>query len=229
MRCHWGIWCVAAGKRVMTRLTLIILVSLSLLFILMIGMVQLFPAPDSPIDRLPSAFESTCASTCFMGIQPGITHPDEARALLATHDWVGNVSEETLHLPSYREIRWTWSGTQPAWIDATQPGSLFVQEWQQLNDLLALRVRATLTLGDLWFAYGQPDSARGDVLYALDLPPRVDLWVLYPQQNLLANLQLDCPITPSQYWQQPVTLHFGRVLGPPEYVPSFRALRQKCQ
>jgi hypothetical protein len=103
----------------------------------------------------------TCPAPCFMGIRPGITGAREALSLLYGHEWATRVADHTSYaittdpVPSglAGEILWQWSGQQPAWIDASINGRL----WVSRSVVQSVYVSTRLRLGDIRLGLGTPD------------------------------------------------------------------------
>jgi hypothetical protein len=121
-----------------------------------------------------------------------------ALAILKQHPWVKTVAIEPPDDSQDRTawMRWTWSGAQPPWIDASARGEvMFV-------DHVAFRVafKTHWRLGEVWPALGRPplgnvfdDAARADTLIVL---------LAYPARQMMLVVRATCPAY--AVWQTPV-------------------------
>jgi hypothetical protein len=91
----------------------------TLLFMLAIIAVRAQPYDDSELRAL--VMPKDCPMPCFMGIRPGVTTMNEAIAILEASEWVDVVDTVTGN-PYY--VFWTWSGSQPSFINPESEGTL---------------------------------------------------------------------------------------------------------
>ncbi len=153
----------------------------------------------------------SCTMPCFMGIQPGVTHGDEAVALLRADAWVGSVEVHTLMPDDSFEsspvgvVQWTWSGRQPEWIDAAQEGSLALES----NIVSNIRVQATVPLGDVRLTLGAPGSQRVANAESPAGARYMSYAAIYPDQRLWISIGVLCPVRQTfNAYQQPVFLEW---------------------
>ncbi|MBI1258684.1 MAG: hypothetical protein GC204_14545 [Chloroflexi bacterium] len=128
----------------MIRVWLWLVAALTVVFALMISVIQAQPRSDEAVRDL-FAVSSTCAAPCFMGIRPGVTTRDEALAILRQHRWVRFVN------PSATSISWTWNGSQPALIDGYAALQLDVQQ-----TVTQIKLVLDYPLGNFLSVFGSP-------------------------------------------------------------------------
>jgi ABC-type xylose transport system permease subunit len=139
-----------------------------------------------------------CSGThvCFMGISPGITLMDEARAILQTHPWVGQTE-----MQGYTQIYWSWSGRQPAYIDADIPGTIIQRGYDSVS---LIRVQTRYPYGDVWLSLGEPETG-----YVSRQATGVLHGIYYVDHALLAINFTPCPASPHDFWNTPAVIQFG--------------------
>lgn len=175
--------------------------ALPLLFAVLVGGIRAGGSSGNALDALtgPSADCPPQSAPCFMGLRPGVTSVADAFRILETHPWVDEI------LPGTGSdsigIYWTWSGAQPAFIDASHPGLLLRRN---LTYITTVKIHTHLSYADLWLALGQP--ARGYVF-----PQRSGMvhGVYYPQQELHVVAFTACPAVLDTFWRVPVMIQYG--------------------
>ncbi len=185
----------------MTRLILLPVALLLFVFAGLVGVIRAGASDAHALDALiaPSEEFPPQAQPCFMGLRPGVTSVAEAFRILETHPWVDEI------LPGTGSdsigIYWTWSGQQPAYIDADRPGLLLRRN---LTYITTIKVHTHLTYADVWLALGQP--FRGYVF-----PQRSGMvhGVYYPAYALHVVAFTACPAELSDFWGVPVMIQFG--------------------
>ncbi len=177
-------------------------------FMLLVLLIRAQPYDDHD---LPALFAPTdCQLPCFMNIHPGVTHLDEAVAALKAQAWVQQVGDFAMTLSdNFRDrpgtISWTWSGSQPDWIDASQPGVLLIQAGI-VNDI---RVQSVIRLGELRLALGQPESQRVSNTVSASGKESLTYAAIYPNQHLWISAGAPCPVSqPFDAFQQPLFLEW---------------------
>lgn len=187
--------------RVLARLALLLVgvTSASLLLIRAPGY------DDSAIQRF---FAASCTPMpCWQGIRPGETTTTEALDRLRAHPWVGTVSE--VYASPYEGntrtvlIYWTWSSSYPFAGDApeTQQGIIITNE----GIVQQIFLTTSLALGDIWLAFGSPDSGLIDYTYDTH-HLRMDNTSLFARDGVAATASVltDCTEDYPDFWHVPV-------------------------
>jgi hypothetical protein len=189
------------GALLMTRLVLLLVAGLPLLFAGLVGAIRAGANDSHALEALiaPSTDCPPKSQPCFMGLRPGATSVAEAFRILETHPWVDEV------LPGTGSdsigIYWTWSGQQPNYIDATRPGLLLRRN---LTYVTTVKIHTHLTYADIWLTLGQP--YRGYIF-----PQRSGMvhGVYYPDYSLHVIAFAACPSVLDTFWRIPVMIQFG--------------------
>jgi hypothetical protein len=148
---------------------------------------------------------------CLLNLRPGETTLEEALTILNHHAWVAG-------LEAYGDDSQFiyWSGAQPDFIDASEPGMVVIE-----NGIVnKLRIPTQIRFGDLWLLMGQPQ--RGGFLYVRDRP--IAHFAQY-SRHLMARIAMQCPASLSRLWDEPSLMIVG-----PVYVVVFEdynALRRE--
>ncbi len=155
-----------------------------LLFGLLIGLVQAAAADN----RLAAGFGQDCAMPCFLGIHPGSTSLEAARAALDHHPWVRQIdSRMEMDYFGYEHLyfRWRPPGAAEDWDGEmiTSYGTVYI-----------VRLQAELTLVEVWSAFAYPP------MVALSAAPsrtgQIRIYNTFLDDSSLgATLLLDCPLT----------------------------------
>jgi hypothetical protein len=99
---------------------------------------------------LVEGFDQACDTPCFLGIQPGATRIEAARAALETHPWVTQVAARmTMDYFGYEHLRFAW---QPTGAEGPWAGELV----SSYGVVYSVRLESDLRLADVWAAFGQP-------------------------------------------------------------------------
>jgi hypothetical protein len=131
----------------------------------------------------------------FMGIAQGVTTRNQALALLEAHPWVGAVSTTDPY------VLWEWSGAQPAFIDASAPGQLIIDNRHLVGEI---HLHTRITFSQLWLALGIPGSG-----YTTYQPDSVLHYVEYTQYGFSASAWIPCPAALRTFWATPVLVQSG--------------------
>lgn len=176
--------------RLLIRLTLFPLLCLSTALLI----IRAQPYHDGGVRTL--LMQDGCSSPCFIGIQPGITPPQQAIAALRANAWVARVGVSE----ALQTVAWYWRRERPAWLNQDEIPAFFYER----GAVSSIRLYTTLPLGDLLLTYGgrgeQRVSMRRTVPYSrytLDLYAIGDGFVL--------NALVDC----HNFWNQPTHLILG--------------------
>jgi hypothetical protein len=167
------------------------------------GLIRSQPYQPLVTDGLPGA-EPGCDSPCFMGIQVGRTTAAEALRILNAHPWV-----ETAERPLDQFIVWGWTGNQPAYIDATAPGSLMVNA----DRVIAISLLTRLRTGD-WILQWEPPAVMesGSALQDGKLVLFYSIGFLEPSMYIGGAIA-PC-LTVDHLWQQRVGMEIRPVYPP---------------
>jgi hypothetical protein len=135
-----------------------------------------------------------CEMPCFMAIRPGITSGNDALMLLNANEWVKQVEVYPVKLPaaygSHPGAVWTWNGSQPAWIDASQPGVLTIENGLVSN----IRLQSTIHLGEVRLALGEPGSQRTSNTQSPAGVRFLSYDAIYPANRLWISTGALCPV-----------------------------------
>lgn len=142
-----------------------------------------------------------CPAPCFMGIQPGLTTPDEAIVLLQKHEWV---APNSVQRTTGGEVLWSWSGQQPVVINPTRSPLLIV--WASTRDMQVvngIQLPLKLPVGYAFLALGEPpilgigqgNNRAGATVIALYEHYALEIWA-----------QVSCPITRRKFLESPLNL-----------------------
>jgi hypothetical protein len=177
---------------------------LTLLFTLMIVVVQARPYDQTEL--YPLIVREDCSTPCFIGIQPGITTPDEAVALLAASGWTTELMNygNSFRLP----VQWKWGEAAPDIfrnVKNTFDGALAVRDGR----VAYIELRTTLSAGQTWLEWGQPEW------YSYVLKDRWPLGSPIPPDpffsvysNVVVLIPAECPYLRS-FWTSEVNLIIG--------------------
>jgi hypothetical protein len=109
-------------------------------------------------------------------------------------------------------VQWEWSGQQPARIDSSAPGALYISA----DRVFSLTIPLTVGMGDLQLLYGAPRwSSRGRYQY------EAFIQYAYPREYVTLLIRVDCPMMRESYWhaRPQVTLSSGLMRGA-SYTPQ---------
>ncbi len=167
----------------------------------------IFLIHTQPFDEatLKSVFiPDTCAMPCFMGIQPGLTTLDDAKEALQKHVWVGKL----IWKPEGNIFGWTWSGQQPALIDASQTGSLTPDAAGKLVD--RIMIPTTTSVGAVSLVFGRLSEFKVAV-YGYGFPPgEPDVFYLtsYRDYPISVNGIIACPLRWLTLWRETAVITY---------------------
>lgn len=187
---------------------------------LLIGAARLLPSlpPDRGAFARLFADETGC---CLLGIEPGMPLAEAVQRLRA-HPWTRGVPSPDVFQDEIT-LAWSWSGAQPASIDATVPGYLFARS--DTDDtghyVVGLSIETHLRLYDVALALGA--APNGSAWY-WPQEEKITYQVSYYDPDAVMNttlrLDLPCPARLLHYYWHPRTQIIqwdGRLLR--EYVP----------
>ncbi len=175
-----------------------------------------------------------CQSPCIMGIQMGITL-DEVLNILNHHEWVGEINTSPWEMQgSGTNIRWTWSGQQPPFIDEQREGSLQTELFARNNTevVVSMSLQTSLRFEDLYNVLGATEF--GSHFYQGESyieHPFISYSILYNDSAL--NLQtsisttIPCPATLILYWNARTRIGLSSYTGIDYFMPP-NELSQLC-
>lgn len=142
-----------------------------------------------------------CPAPCFMGIQPGLTTPDEAIDLLQKHEWV---ARNSVRRTAGGEVLWAWNGQQPAVINSNEPPLLIVwaanREMQVVN---GIQLPLKLPVGYAFLELGEP-AVLG--VGQANNHNRASVIALYDLHALEVWAQVACPVSRRKFLESPLNL-----------------------
>ena len=161
----------------------------------LIGVVHSEPASDADLRAL---IVSSCATSCWQGIEVGVTTREQATRILEANPWVERVYQTTI------AVTWRWNGKQPTAINGAKDGLL-----QITGDIVRqIRIQTLIPFGDVWLMLDRPDDA-------LLVQPLTHLdgyqIAFYNQAGIQAINSFSCPVTPSVFWSATITLGMGAI------------------
>ncbi|MEZ4671897.1 MAG: hypothetical protein R3E39_28670 [Anaerolineae bacterium] len=164
-------------------------------------LLRLWPYDDRDLRLL--LMPDDCLGPCFLGIQPGLTKPDEAVRLLRQHDWV---APDSVHRTSGGEVLWAWSGRQPALINSSiQPMLIVWSDNRELQVIDGIQIPLRLPVGQALLALGEPPTLN--VGHA-NSPTDVPVIALYDHYALEVWSHVACPITRRKFLESPLNLYW---------------------
>lgn len=171
----------------------------ALICALSIGLTYARPYDGAPLRSLTERGEACgvpAAALCWQGIHIGQTTRSEALAILRAHPWIGDIFETAL------TISWRWNGQQPALIDGERDGLVRIEG----GIVRQIRMQTRATFGDLWLAYGPPDSALLVRPFSLSSTYQI---VQYSELGFHLVFTAGCPTLPARLWRATTTFGMG--------------------
>lgn len=158
-----------------------------------------------------------CLQPCFMGIHPGITTANEARAILdqrgLVSQWIDlpQPAEQSGDAASSGVLRWHWSIKRPALFTGVEANLVYNRKTGIVMTFGLMSTR--LSLGNLLVELGQPAIGFMNASVNDRDRPIFTHVAGYPQWhlNLVSNIQ--CPMSLRQLWDAPVTLELANTIG----------------
>ncbi len=190
-------------------------VALSLVFAALAGGIRALSQPH-PAAAAFAAYalsaEGCGALPCLMAIRPGVTSLGEAYAILDAHPWVRNVD---LYI-DLNALAWSWSGAQPAWVDASSSGVL----WVYRNIVQYIRIPTRLTLGDLALLHSGETfrriaSPRAASYYIAEYAVMTDA----DQIAYRVEAMISCRFDTARFWNTPIRINMPAPGGVPSFDP----------
>jgi hypothetical protein len=189
---------------------------LTIIFALPMFVIRAQPFDDRVMRVLT---EENCTTPCFIGIRPGITTMSAAVYDLDAHEWiaskVGNFPSQVQQAIYFDAgvpritMHWRWSEAVPGWINASQPGSLTVED-RGVKDVM---IDTYISLGELFLAYGEPDEAT--FIPSNSGLKRFEYTAWYADESILIQTEGLCPLW--RYYDFPARIMFRT--SPPRNLP----------
>ncbi len=137
-----------------------------------------------------------CASPCFMGIQPGVTKPQDAIDQLRSSDMVDRVGVSE----SLQTVAWFWKDNPSALLNKQEIPALFYDR----NTVSSIRLYTTISLGDLLLELEPMGEQRIAMRRTIPFDTlKVELY--YLANGYVLNAIVDC----HNFWNQPTHLFLG--------------------
>lgn len=195
-------------------------IALSIVFAGLIGSIRALSQPNPDADAFAAyalSAEGCSALPCLMTIRPGVTSISEAYAILDAHPWVRNVD---LYI-DLNALAWSWSGEQPAWVDASSSGVV----WVYRNIVQFIRIPTRLTLGDLALQHAGGEtlrriaSPRAALVYIAEYAVMLDA----DQPAYRVEAMMSCRFDVARFWNTPIRLNMPAPGGIPPFDPAIAA------
>lgn len=195
---------------------------LATLLVLAIITIHTLPYEDTQLITFISAAEN-CGGSCLLGIRAGKTTVSQAMAHLYESAWVNEVNLSAGGT-GYGQIRWSWSGAQPAIIDTVHDGRLTFY-WDREENIErevgdsrveTISIYTSLRLDSLRTWFGQPDS--GTASFRLDADLGYSAAYHDAGTTLSFSTILPCPINWMSYWNAHTKITMSMGSGTSQYV-----------
>jgi hypothetical protein len=145
-----------------------------------------------------------CTNICFMGIQPGVTTPQQALSQLRSTDMISRVGVSE----SLETVAWFWNKNRSSMMDDTQIPSLFYDR----DEISSIRLYTRIRLGDLLLELGPSGNHRVAIRQTVPYDSyNVDLYFL--GSGYVLNAVVNC----HSFWTQPTHLIIGST---PSFIAS---------
>jgi len=206
----------------MLSLFLRIAVVLAVLLSLTVAVILAAPHDDSPLRAFLTSGDN-CEGQCLLGIRPRTATVSTAMEQLQAHAWVESAQLSATGR-GFGQIRWQWSGQQPAFIDERHPGRItFYWDDEEPNALelddvrietISIHTRIPMFYLQNW--YGSPDTGTAGI--------RPDGSLGYSAAyhrsgvTFMLSTQMSCPVTLLSYWNSWTRMSVSIGQGTSEYV-----------
>lgn len=127
------------------------------------------------------AWDTRCATACFMGIETDTMTGDDVRRALNAHPWA---AADFMEFDNF--FVWSWSGEQPSIINETVPG---VVQMNRMGVVEYIVIETHAMLYHVEAALGQPDS--GVMNWAYDA---FSYRLAYHERGLRVVVNAHCPV-----------------------------------
>jgi hypothetical protein len=184
---------------------------------------------ESQLQAFMTASEN-CTGPCLLGIRPSKVTVNDTMQILESHPWV-----ESARLSAsgngYGQIRWQWSGQQPAMIDASYAGRItFYWETDDPNPpsldntiIQTISIQTYLRMYSLQDWYGMPNSGTTNL--------RADMVLGYsagyhnPGTTISVSSIMPCPVNFLSYWNTRTLITVSIGWGTSIYTPPFEMVK----
>jgi hypothetical protein len=177
---------------------------LTVLCTLCMGAIRARPYHENALTTLirdDDACATYPAQACFMGILIGETRRAEVLDRLQAHPWVDEVFQTDFL------ITWSWSGDQPAAINAGQNG--LVSFSSRTGEIAAqMRILTHIPYGDAWLALSSPDRTLLVRPFGRYSAFQIAFFDAQAMQVISA---LGCPVDPDEYWYSEISIGRGEL------------------
>ena len=137
-----------------------------------------------------------CSQLCFMGIQPGVTSPQQALRQLRSSDLISHVGVSE----SLETVAWFWNKKTLTLMDDTQISGLFYDR----DEVSSIRLYTRIRLGDLLLELDQTSNHRVAIRQTVPYDSyNMDLY--YLGDGYVLNAVVNC----HSFWTQPTLLILG--------------------
>jgi hypothetical protein len=190
----------------MTHFLLKLSLPFMIVFTLILLLVHAQPSDDADLHAFLMPPEG-CPAPCFMGIRPGFTSAEEAVRLLKMHTWVSQVRQ-----PYASILTWTWSGAQPALVDASRPGRLMLTpDFQKVSQIL---ITTSVDFGRFWLDGGAPPDYWVSPMSS-DGGYTVGTWynIGYQDRGLVLRSRILCGMPIPHLWESGTDVQIGNTVG----------------
>ncbi len=145
-----------------------------------------------------------CSTPCFMGIQPGITTPQQALSQLRSTDLISYVGVSE----SLETVAWFWNENRSTLMDETQIPALFYDR----DEVSSIRLYTRIRLGDLLLELNPTGNHQVGIRQTVPFDSyNVDLY--YLGSGYVLNAVVNC----HSFWTQPTHLILGKT---PSFIAS---------
>ena len=137
-----------------------------------------------------------CTTPCFMGIQPGITTPQQALSQLRSSNLISHVGVSE----SLETVAWFWNKKPASLMDDTQIPALFYDR----DQVSTIRLYTRIQLGDLLLELDQMGNHRVAIRQTVPYD-RYNVDLYYLGDGYILNTIVNC----HHFWTQPTHLILG--------------------
>ncbi len=214
----------------MIRLLIVPAVLLTALLTAPVLLVRALPVTDTIVQGFFIPAED-CEALCLLGLRPGLTTVGEALNSLRAHQWVAS-AELNATGRGYGDIKWQWSGQQPAFINPDVPGRVTFY-WDQDEEVNRRRlvdmpiemvsVHTTLRIHDVQGFFGAPTTGAAVYNLESDLTYSAAYFNAYGMVDV--STVVECPANLLSFWHAPAKITLSKWRGGGDYVPPAQAMR----
>ncbi len=175
---------------------LILRLSVLPLLILSATLLTIRAQPYANADVRSFVLPEGCHDPCFMGIQPGVTKPQDAIDQLRSSDMVAKVGVSE----SLQTVAWFWNNNLSALLNEQEIPALFYDH----DSVSSIRLYTNISLGDLLLELEPMREQRIAMRRTIPFDTlKVELY--YLANGYVLNATVDC----HNFWNQPTHLFLG--------------------